>query len=169
MGNLEIKGNQDTGNVYFAPGLVKSIQKEKESVWAIHTYQGEENTYSVVLKDGTRLSYSKQMGSNQARVETNGKTIMFKGIDGIVVDETEKDDKYEFRGCRGYVNVYDENDSSDYDSLIIQNRKLANGTVQESRMYIIKDKNVKLNKTSYDFVNDVWSQRQAEKAAAKRK
>ncbi len=167
MENLGITEIKDSGNVHFAPGVVKSIRIEKTH--EIDFYNGlDRNIYCVELNDGTTLRYRKQKETNQAVVESSNETIYFKGFDGIEVFETKNNDKYEFQGCRGYVNVYDNNNSQDFDTVTTKNRIFNNGVVQDSSMQIISDKNAKVKGTENDSIWNVWEQRQQERAASKK-
>lgn len=163
MGNLGVSKKQDTGNVYFAPGIVKSITKSQSIEIDSHTGL-DKDVYNVTLKDGTRLSYRKQKGSNLAKVVSSNGVIYFKGFDGIEVAETPKNDRYEFHGCRGRVDLYAGEYSKDYDSVVTKPRTFQSGVVQESSMWIIKDKNAKIKYTGDVDIWDVWKQRQRERS-----
>ena len=148
---------QDTGNVYVAPELMKSIEVKKQSIWSNGCYNGEDCYYRVSLKDGTTVSYRRQKGTNLARIEEKSGTIIFSGLDDVNIIGTSGNDNYELRGCRGYVNTYEDRNygqDQDQDTITTKHRNFENGIMQESCMLIINDRNGTINKTSKDIVWD---------------
>ena len=107
------------------------------------TTENNVTKYSVWLNDGTQLTYKDTPTDRNANVKQfeleNGKTrTEFSGLSRAEIKDTPKDDVYFLMGCE-FTNVDADRkkgllikESADKDHIRLRDRKMEDGTVQES-------------------------------------
>lgn len=127
------------GNVVFAKGLVKDVSVEADAGLDLDFSPHGDTRIFVALSDGCGIEFAPQYATNKARVTKRDNVLVFEGINRMYFGGADgKPHKYKFFGCQGCVNT---SNRIDGDEVISGHRRMPDGTVQKSSLYLV-DKSV---------------------------
>ena len=120
------------GNVKFSRNDVKSYTVN---------IQNDEKINSVLVRDGTRLTFNDQDENNGARVNRMGREdyeYAFFKLKGLTIEGSERNDKYSLYNCEDY-NIDTRGGNKDKISIINSN----NGTIRADENDTIRNSTIR--------------------------
>lgn len=132
----------------------KTIGGITYNIYDIKNSHNIDGTYTVTLKDGTKLIYPEQELSREAEVvfDRSGR-IDFKGFYGVEIKDTPKNDSYRLMGCENVtLEAARGGDIVDCDLVQVIHRRTSDGRIQNA-----KNNTLKLDRNDlYSLPNDIF-------------